>query len=172
VPNVHVEQVISRLHSAREQDLRFSVASAFGHLLGAEEAGVIASEAWRDEVDVAATERFVTERLDDVVVKWDGAFESLQRWFGERLIYEEALMFLTRRSSLESAGRFVDADRLERLAATDRGFSETLRTNPDAIAAARRAPGVAIVDRLPRHWWWRTDFPPEEGQSTGSRSIP
>jgi hypothetical protein len=64
------------------------VPSAFGHLLAAGEAAVIASEARRDEVDVAATERFVTERLDDVVVKSDGALESLQRWFGERLIYE------------------------------------------------------------------------------------
>jgi hypothetical protein len=153
------QTLVDMLRDMLDREAPFAAADALGELRAAEEAGLIEPRSWRSGVNPETAEQFIAARESDITKEWDRELELLVRWFGESLIYEEALMFLTRRSSLENVAPFVDELRRDRLTLTNDAFAETLRLNASSIRSARRAPGLLETIQLPAHWWWREDEP-------------
>jgi hypothetical protein len=153
---------VEELERAFSDQAPFACAVALGELLEAEAAGLIPAASWRDGIDVKQLEQYLTRERTAIEARFERDREYVRRLLGERLIFEEALQMLTLRSSLESAARWVEDGLVPPLSAQDPSLAETLRLNADSVASARARPTLGLTPKLPAHWWWRSDEPPEE----------
>lgn len=164
VPENEFRRVIESCKGAIQRKNFSSAAYCLVDLVDAEKAG-LASPAWRNEIDVAAAEAFLSQHSDALDEKWTSTLHQLDSLLktGLGLIYEEMVSVLSQRDALEQLPRYMDRDPRAQLKTIEKPFNRMLSRQLELVEEAREETVINIARYLPAHWWWRVDiegFPP------------
>lgn len=132
----------------------------YGYLEEAEEA-VIISRNWRKRINIQNIAFIVHENLDIIEGIFENTFlhEKNILEFGGEMEYEEVMLILTYRSSLQSVARYLPPSRYIIADDIDILLAQALNTNINNASRCRNSKSVGVESVLPNHWWWRTNTP-------------
>lgn len=136
------------------------IAASFLALRAAEAAGLISSK-WRAQLDCPTLDAMMARDPHALSEYWEEKFNYFRRLITDPdgLNDDEMLIVLGQRSTLELVGAFLGGTYLDRAAALDEAFTESLRYNAVVVGPNRARTTLGLEARLPTHWWWRQDTP-------------
>jgi hypothetical protein len=158
-----VADTIESCEHARANDWPYVCAVDLSDFLTAQEHGLVTAEL-RAKLDVEALTAYVLSRKGEIETSWDRERQQLERIVshGRGLEYEEVVLVLTLRSSLEAACRFLQEDRRRQLREeVDEPLEQILRGNLAIVTKLQRRGSYGVDSRLPGRWWWQEGLPRE-----------
>jgi len=129
--------------------------------LRAAEAAALISSQWRSRLDCPALEAMMPRDSHALSAYWEEKYNYFRRLIThpDGLNDDEMLLAMGQRSTLELLGEWLGGTYLQRAAALDEAFTESLRYNAVVVGPNRARTTLGLEARLPTHWWWRQDTP-------------
>ncbi len=154
-----LDSIIGDCRRGFAKEVLSSSVLGLARLLQAEDNRLIDTQ-WRKEIDVDKVTLFINHNLVKVEKEWYDDFEKLKRIidFGGRYEYEEMMLILFLRSSLESYLRFLSNKEIKKLDEIAENFSRALRENKNLVEDCHTHVHYGIEKYFPRHWWWRPEW--------------
>jgi hypothetical protein len=155
-----LKETIDRCTAAFARGWAFASAVGLATLLEAEESQLVDS-GWHTLVDLAGVKRLIESNPAKLVnARQDNAAQLEQViTHPSRLEFEEAMLVLTLRSTLQSGARMLAESPRARLVAIDETLSTCLTRNHSVAQQCRGSRTLGLEAHIASHWWWHQDAP-------------